>query len=804
MSRFQNIGLFKTDKKPAIFHRIIQKPSVDFNGPAKQVIIRKPIISSVQNIIQKSREIQLKQIEMISENNLTIFSVNTAYSNKIISYDFFDTLIFRYCGEPHHIFDIIQEILGDEYFSQRRIHAESMSDFPHKFDNIYDKLKELYGYTNETIEQYKKVEIDTEIDNIYPNNELFLKLKTDDIIVSDMYFNENTIRKILIKCVNFNNTFDSISKNIQQVNPYKIKIYVSAGGKSQGWIWNDVNEKSNILYHIGDNYNSDFVMTNRVGVNAKHYIGTPYSDNEKYLINNGNIDLAQLCRCVRLVNPYLPENNPFYGIYNYFANINIPILCLYSKYLSELDGNIVFILRDCYYLKMIYDLLYQKQNSAYLFSSRLVCYNSTDEYIEYFKNVVNEESYIVDLHQTGKSMNTILTKINCNVKLLSITCTDLGYKYENLSYLINDVLGQNIECINSNHLHSLIKLENNIFYKFNNEFSKKNIDSIANCFFILLSFLTQKPIIIRDCNIIESINYLYNSNNVYLRKYIDQIDHSTVNYEKPCVDFDKKVLIPYNNVRTSLITFHTYGFPYDNGYDLVRNAKTFENLYLPFFDNVTIYNTTNCSLLCNNFMDIYLKAYPSLNKGEHARGCNHSFWRWKPFIIQKKLEEINYGEILIYQDCNITRYANYMEYIHEYRNNVNMLFDKINVDVLIPIENPNLLCKSHVKSEVFDVVGENTDYYRNFPLLNANRIFIRKTDTSIQFINEWLGYCIQDNLLFPETNYEPDLKWHTHDQAIASVLYRKYIKQGIFPENSPGFYIANKIFSFENIHQYHC
>jgi hypothetical protein len=58
---------------------------------------------------------------------------------------------------------------------------------------------------------------------------------------------------------------------------------------------------------------------------------------------------------------------------------------------------------------------------------------------------------------------------------------------------------------------------------------------------------------------------------------------------------------------------------------------------------------------------------------------------------------------------------------------------------------------------------------------------------------------MMDELLFPETYNEPFLKWHTHDQAIVSVLYRKYIKQGIFPENAPGFYIVNKVFSSENI-----
>jgi hypothetical protein len=664
-------------------------------------------------------------------------------------------------------------------------------------------MKELYGYTNETIEFYKKIEIDTEIDNIYPNNELFLKLRSEDIIVSDMYFDENVLRKMLIKCINHNNTFNVISKTIFQLNPHKIKIYVSAGGKSQGWIWNSVIERSIIAYHIGDNYHSDYTMTNKMGIHAKHYIGTPYSENEQYLINNENLELAQLCRYVRLVNPYSTENKPYHDIYKYFANVNIPILCLYSKYLSELDGKLVFILRDCYYLKTIYDLLYEKRNSTYVFCSRLVCYNYTDEYTKYFQEITNEKCYLIDLHQTGKSINTFLTQSNCvnlnNITLLAISFTNLGYTYNNLQYLIDDKMGQNIECINSNYLHSTVKLENGIFYKLNNEYVKPNIESITKGFLVLVSMMHRKQVNINNHNIANSIEFLYNSIPVNLRGHLDQVDHSNTNYKTSYDISNKTKMIPYNDVRISLVSFHTVGSPYDHGIDLTKNAKLFENIYLPYFDSITMYNTINCSLLCENFTDMYTKSYPNLNNGEHSRGCMHGFWRWKPYIIQKKLEEIAYGEILVYQDCNATRYKHYIEYIEQYRTNVNTLFSKINADVLIPIENPNLFCKSHVKSEVFNIVGENTDYYRNFPLLNANRIFIRKTPTSVQFINEWLNYCMMDELLFPETYNEPFLKWHTHDQAIVSVLYRKYIKQGIFPENAPGFYIVNKVFSSENI-----
>jgi hypothetical protein len=192
-------------------------------------------------------------------------------------------------------------------------------------------------------------------------------------------------------------------------------------------------------------------------------------------------------------------------------------------------------------------------------------------------------------------------------------------------------------------------------------------------------------------------------------------------------------------------------------------------------------------------------AFPKYSKGEHNRGNTHGFWKWKPYIIQKHLEKIKDGEILIYHDCNVSRYSYYMLNISQLRENVHFLMGKTGFDVIIPIEHPDILCKHHVKQKVFQTIGQNNDDYRNFPLLNANRIFIRKTETSCSFIKDWLRYCETGDLILPETDSEPDLRWHTHDQAIVSVLYKKYINDRLFEKNAPGFYIKDKIFSRENI-----
>jgi hypothetical protein len=257
--------------------------------------------------------------------------INIESNNKIISYDMFDTLIFRYCNQPDKIFDIIQEKVSNPNYKSHRCKSE---DFTYtNYDNgnidvIYDNMKKIYNYDDDTIDYYKKIEIETEIDNIYPNNELFLKLREQDIIVSDMYLKEEHLRLILKKCVEYNRNI-LYGNNVNDINIDNIKIYVSSGGKSGGWIWKKIKEKIN--YHIGDNYHSDFEMAKKCGLTAIHFKGTPYNEMETYLINNDNLDLANLCRFVRLLNPYKNDISESI-IYKSQVNINIPILLLTCKY----------------------------------------------------------------------------------------------------------------------------------------------------------------------------------------------------------------------------------------------------------------------------------------------------------------------------------------------------------------------------------------------------------------------------------------------------------------------------------------
>lgn len=741
-------------------------------------------IVSNQVISRFNNPFEIKSTK-VSPSAFAIESKQIETSNPI-SYDMFDTLVFRYCNSPSIIFDMIQTNVNNSNFKQHRMNAEQVAYSTIQnanINDIYETMRKLYNYDYLTLDHYKTVEFDTELSNIYPNNDLFLKLKQNDIIVSDMYLSENQLRQILLNCCNENKkTFNIDNKDIIQ----NIKIYVSSGGKHGGWIWNNITEKNKILYHIGDNYHSDVVMAQQSGLKSKHYTACSYSSYENILIKSSNIEIANLSRYIRLLNPHTESNKILYDL---IANINIPVLLLISSFLNSTNKKIAFFLRDCYYLKMFYDILYvDRCNSTYLVSSRNCLVNGGNEYLNYFNNNVNADTILIDGNASGTSLNKfILTndlKFKPNLFVISNACQNAYCPMDAFTKLKQWEI---VECLNATPIGSFVGINNNMFKNLPNEYNEQYIDLIFQTHMIGICKLISMsdPIKVNFNTTIIDALYMHVNCKSFLEKLPHDCKHENDNVQKI-------------NRRHNLITFHSMGQPYDEAMDFTLCGKTFENLYFPYFDTCTRYNTNVCKTINQDFVKLYMNTYPEYNLHEHAGGCYHGFCRWKPFVIKHHLAQINTGEILIYQDSNFIRYPYYTEHLNEYKPLVECMFDNIHSDVIIPIENPDgLKCKHHVKQHAFETIGENNDYYREFPLLNANRIFIRKSEISMQFVNEWHDLCMNDALILPESTPESELRWHTHDQAIACVLYRKYMKNNIFSKT--GVHVVDKIFKKSNI-----
>lgn len=152
---------------------------------------------------------------------------------------------------------------------------------------------------------------------------------------------------------------------------------------------------------------------------------------------------------------------------------------------------------------------------------------------------------------------------------------------------------------------------------------------------------------------------------------------------------------------------------------------------------------------------------------KQTRGAG--YWIWKPYFIQKKLQEIDEGDFLIYMDSGA-------------------YFEKSPDDLLRMINHKGVLtfslaahkqsrwCKKDCFIEVFGNTEEN--FHDEIQIL-ASFIFIRKCPKSLDFVNKWLELCQKEYLLTDTQsltpNY-PDFEEHRHDQALLSLLvYREDI-----------------------------
>lgn len=189
----------------------------------------------------------------------------------VISFDIFDTLIFRKTNNIEETNTIIQNEYNSKFsakiqnFSRNRINAEKIArnkkrSIEIQFDDIYNEI----NYPEEVKKRLKKIEIDTELDICYSNRKIkeifnFCREQNKRIIItSDMYLNEIVINEILVK------------------NGYVYdQLYLSSTiklTKSNGSIFDFILKQEKIsrnkIIHFGDNFKSDYVRPMLKGIKS--------------------------------------------------------------------------------------------------------------------------------------------------------------------------------------------------------------------------------------------------------------------------------------------------------------------------------------------------------------------------------------------------------------------------------------------------------------------------------------------------------------------------------------------------------
>lgn len=194
-------------------------------------------------------------------------ALKLADESEIISFDVFDTLIFRKC-RPHDVFALVSDKCGIKSFAHDRIECEHKARVKSKHEEItlneiYDELAQIYGH--ECADKLKALEIESEFSVIYANPELkeFFDLMIQKhkriIIISDMYLPMNIIAAMLNRCGYEGYEYLYVSSE------YGI---TKRHGSLFAHVLRDKKISPDRVLHIGDNFISDYLIPKKAGMKS--------------------------------------------------------------------------------------------------------------------------------------------------------------------------------------------------------------------------------------------------------------------------------------------------------------------------------------------------------------------------------------------------------------------------------------------------------------------------------------------------------------------------------------------------------
>ena len=143
----------------------------------------------------------------------------------------------------------------------------------------------------------------------------------------------------------------------------------------------------------------------------------------------------------------------------------------------------------------------------------------------------------------------------------------------------------------------------------------------------------------------------------------------------------------------------------------------------------------------------------------------NGLWLWKPYIINKTLENLNDGDIVFYCDSGACFFRD--------ASPIFKILEK--QDIWVSIQ--PLIERQFTKRKTFELMNCNNEEYKNSNQVLSGFIAIKKSNFSTAFINEWLDYCCNIDIISPiddKSSEEPNFYAHREDQSILSLLIKKY------------------------------
>lgn len=273
------------------------------------------------------------------------FSQYNIDSFDIISFDIFDTLLYRLCHKPEDVF----KSLGDELtnlpysslmFKSLRVRAEARArdkakkngKFEISFDDIYDEMSFLKDSRGVAMQQ----EIACEKNVLMLNTHVYDFLKCCHangkkiILVSDMYYSKSQIVHFLVHVgIDMDNIDDVFVSSEYDSTKYNGNLY--------GIVINTLG--NNKILHIGDNYQSDVVSAKKYGLETIHYnpiIEENFSiyQMESQFTQYSVDEIRSLRKLMNTTNVFTSELEQ--GAYAIGSQIIGPVYALFMEWVAEL------------------------------------------------------------------------------------------------------------------------------------------------------------------------------------------------------------------------------------------------------------------------------------------------------------------------------------------------------------------------------------------------------------------------------------------------------------------------------------
>ncbi len=159
------------------------------------------------------------------------------------------------------------------------------------------------------------------------------------------------------------------------------------------------------------------------------------------------------------------------------------------------------------------------------------------------------------------------------------------------------------------------------------------------------------------------------------------------------------------------------------------------------------------------------------NKEILAAKKGNGFYLWKPYFLNKAYKELQDGDYLIYTDAG-SIYVNRIQYLID-------CMEKEKMDIMTFSLEKEMLERKYNKRDAFVLMGCDSPEYANTPQSIGGYVVLKKSPFVEKFLKEDLEYAQDPRIITEQENTQgkpnyPDFIVHRHDQAIWSLMVKKY------------------------------